>query len=163
MERKKLTCREKTFCMRYLCDGDASKAARAAGYKKYPDKHAERLMLRQDIRDEILRLCEFKKETSRYLASIGLERIAFGGVSDAVSLLYLENPAKEVLEDMDLFCVSEIKKLKDGLMEIKFFDRLKAMGELSRMTQEKEQTAVSPVYEAILAGAAALKGEGDKK
>lgn len=41
---------------------------------------------------------------------------------------------------MDLFSVSEIKRPKDGSMEIKFFDRLKALEHLESET-EGETTA----------------------
>ena len=59
---------------------------------------------------------------------------------------------------MDLYCISEIKRPKDGSMEIKFFDRLKA---LEKLTQEsgadtEERKSPSPVYEAILLGSKAL-------
>ena len=48
----------------------------------------------------------------------------------AVSLLYKNSPTSEELENADLFMVSEIKRPKDGAMEIKFFDRLKALEKL---------------------------------
>ena len=45
---------------------------------------------------------------------------------------------------MDLFLVSEIKRPKDGSMEIKFFDRLKALEKLTD-DSEKEDRA-TPFY-----------------
>lgn len=160
--KKKLTPRERAFCMGYISCADAKKAARDAGYKKNPGMHAQGLLTRQDIRDEIARLCCFKKQIGTELARLGYERLAFGSISDAVSLLYLENPTKEELAGMDLYCVSEIKRPKDGSMEIKFFDRLKALEKLMQESEPKEQTVTSPVYDAILKGALALKGTGDK-
>ena len=65
------------------------------------------------------------------LATAGYIRLAFGSISDAVSLLYMDKPSREELEKMDLFLVSEIKHPKDGAVEIKFFDRLKALEKLS--------------------------------
>lgn len=61
------------------------------------------------------------------MAAAGYQRLAFGSICDAISLLYKSDPSKEDLEGMDLFLVSEIKRPKDGSMEIKFFDRLKAL------------------------------------
>ena len=78
---------------------------------------------------------------------MGYRRLAFGKISDAVSLLYMENPSREQLEHMDLFLVSEIKRPKDGSMEIKFFDRLKALEKLTD-DSEKEDRA-TPFYDAI--------------
>ena len=48
----------------------------------------------------------------------------------AISLLFMENPSVDKLKTMDLFSVAEIKRPKDGAMEIKFFDRLKALEKL---------------------------------
>lgn len=65
------------------------------------------------------------------LATAGYIRLAFGSVADAVSLIYMDKPSREELEKMDLFLVSEIKHPKEGALEIKFFDRLKALEKLS--------------------------------
>lgn len=74
--------------------------------------------------------------------------------------LYMENPSREQLEHMDLFLVSEIKRPKDGSMEIKFFDRLKALEKLTD-DSEKEDRA-TPFYDAIAKGAEALRSETDE-
>ena len=149
----------------YLQTGDALKAVKAAGYKSCFEKRAQELLTSEKIRQEILRLCEFKKAVARESARWGFEKLAFGSVSDAVSLLYLEKPTKQELENMDLFCVSEIKRPKDGSMEIKFFDRLKALQNLFEGQEESEKgNSASPLFEAIAAGAAAIaedKNYGD--
>ncbi len=156
MKDKKLSSKERAFCLLYLKTGDAVKAVKGAGYKSSLERRAQEMLTREDIRTEILRLCEFKRTVARESARWGFERLAFGGVSDAISLLYLEKPTAQELEEMDLFCVSEIKRPKDGSMEIKFFDRLKALQSLYEKDEDEKVASVSPLFEAIAAGAAAM-------
>lgn len=70
------------------------------------------------------------------MASIGYQRLAFGNTSDAVSLLYTKEPQEADFGAMDLFMISEIKKPKDGSVEIKFFDRLKALEKLEQINSD---------------------------
>lgn len=160
MKHKGLTQREKEFCRRYICSGNAKAAATEAGYSKNPERKGEELLCREDVMEEITRLCALKKQTCAELARTGYRRLAFGSIADAVSLLYMDKPTAEELEKMDLFSVAEIKRPKDGSMEIKFFDRLKALEKLSTGTQEERE--ISPVYEAIRQGALALRKSEDK-
>ncbi len=88
------------------------------------------------------------------MASVGYQRLAFGDISDAVSLLYMENPSRGDLSSMDLFLVSEIKRPKDGSMEIKFFDRLKALEKLE--SKIEEESGVKSLFDAINEGAKAV-------
>lgn len=161
--KKGLTPREKDFCLRFANSLDAEQSARLAGYRKEPFKKAGALLLREDVISEITRISHTFEALSSSAARRGLEKLALGGISDAVSLLYLKNPDKSVLEKMDLSCVSEIKA-KDDLVEIKFFDRLKALEKLCTYSEASlENESGSPVYNAILQGARALrqKKEGE--
>ena len=68
----------------------------------------------------------------------GLSQLAFGNVSDAVSLLYMsDEEAVEKLSQLNLFNISEIKRPKGGGMEIKFFDRIKAFEKLRERQNER--------------------------
>ena len=160
MSKKGLTPREKEFCLRYCETMDSQEAARLSGYRKEPLRRAEALLVREDIQREISRLSESFEAVSRRSARRGYEKLAFGSISDAISLLYLKNPDKAQIEELDLYCVSEIKT-KDGCMEIKFFDRLKALEKLSEKKEESKEReeALPPVYDAILKGAMALGGK----
>ena len=162
MKNKGLTPREKEFCLRFSETLDAESSARLAGYSNDPLRKAGSLLSRDDILREISRLCEILKDMGRSAARRGLEKLAFGSVSDAVSLLYLKNPQPEELMKMDLTCVSEIKA-KDGLVEIKFHDRLKALEKLSAYSSEiSGDEPIHSVYDAIVQGACALsKKAGD--
>lgn len=96
-----------------------------------------------------------KERSSQDKLRQGFERLAFGSVTDAVRLLFEEGTTSS-LEGMDLFNVSEIKRLKGGGMEIKFADRLKALQCLEQLEHDGDGTAF---YQALEASAACLKEE----
>lgn len=101
-----------------------------------------------------------KKVTQKEVCE-GLRHLAFGEITDAVALLYeSEEKISERLSSLDLFNVSEIKRVKGGGMEIKFFDRLKAIDKL-REIAEKENDVSEPTsfYMALEKGARALNGD----
>lgn len=158
MKKKALSQREKDFCICYAQCGNSYEAAVKAGYVKNPAKEGERLLCRSDIADEIAFLEKQLEQTMSCLAKTGYQRLAFGNIADAVSLLFMENPSKEDLENIDLFSVSEIKKPKEGAMEIKFFDRLKALERLEALSEGKENE-INPFYQALKAGAESISRE----
>jgi hypothetical protein len=89
----------------------------------------------------------------------GLLNLAFGSISDAVSLLYLSD--EEVLErlpKLKLFNVSEIKRPKGGGMEIKFFDRLRACERLTQQSESKKDEGLS-FYQALEKSAQEIRGD----
>jgi hypothetical protein len=60
--------------------------------------------------------------------------LAFGPNNDAVKLLFFdEAPPAEVIDGLDLFNISEIRRPKGGGMEMKFFGRMEAMQRLEAM------------------------------
>ena len=138
---KKLKPRERLFCSCFVCTGDAELAAQQAGYKKDCAFEGMQMLSNEKILNEIRRLISLRKNTLSKLASVGYRRLAFGGISDALRLLYMERPTDEELKSMDLFMVSEIKKPKDGMLEIKFFDRLKALEKLENKNEETPEAS----------------------
>ena len=95
------------------------------------------------------------------MAAVGYRKLAFGKITDALRLLYAEQPDEGELEGMDLFMVSDIRRNKDGMLEIKFFDRLKALDKLGCDARE-DGDGVSGLMDAIGRGAlAAGGGEND--
>lgn len=82
-------------------------------------------------------------------AKEGFRRLAFGGIHDAVRLLFCEDVNPRTLKNMDLFAVSEIR----------FFDRIEALRLLSEL--EASGSGAQALLSAIESGAAALK-DGDK-
>ena len=153
MQGKKhiLTPRERVFCSCFVATGNETEAAIKAGFKKEPSLVGQQLLCRDDISEEIRRLHEIRRETMRSCAFSGYERLAFGNISDAVRLLYTDNPTAEQLETMNLYNVAEIKRPKDGAMEIKFFDRLRALEKLEQLDSddENQNTEALAFYKAL--------------
>ena len=91
----------------------------------------------------------------------GLRRLAFGEIQDAILLLFAdENEIMEKLPRLDLFNVSEIKRPKGGGMEIKFFDRIRALEKL-RDTKNESPSQPLSFYRALEEGALSVKNAFD--
>lgn len=156
--KKGLTEKEKLFCSYYAGFGDARGCAARAGYCISPEKSAQKLLSRADIRAEIDRL-EKERRPFSLQAEKGLFRLAFGSVADVLKLMLCEDAlSAEEIEKLDLFNVSEIKRPKGGGIEIKFFDRLKALEKLAQAGGGKEDTQ-SSFIKALSEGARLLSEE----
>lgn len=154
---KKLTEKELLFCAYYADGGDARGCAARAGFSVMPQRSAAKLLAREDIRAEISRL----EKEKRAVGSVerGLLRLAFGSVADAMKLMMCENSmTAEEIERLDLFNVSEIKRPKGGGLEIKFFDRIKALERLEKLGGGEENTQ-SSFIKALSDGAKMLSGD----
>lgn len=151
---KKLSDREKAFCGFYCELRDAFAAAEKAGFKN-PCRDGEALLGKEAVAAEIERLSALKERENADIAYAGYRRLAFGNISDAVSLLYMKEPGRNELKSMDLFLVSEIRKPKDGSMEIKFFDRLKALEKLEM--RDADDGGAQGLIDAIGRGARSLE------
>ncbi len=150
--------RELLFCAYYSQTHNAREAAARAGYRLRPELQGIRLLEREEVRAEIERL-EQRLQTAQEIRD-GYRRLAFGPVTDAIRLLFLEEaPSPGQLEAMDLFPIAEIKRPRAGGMEIKFFDRLKALEKLSQLEEQSAQDGALPFYEALEKGARALRKE----
>ena len=128
-----LSKKEIMFCYQYVKTGNSKEAAINSGYVTSPEKMGEELLAKKEISDTIEKFFQKKKKDLIYKATIGYERLAFGSISDCIKLLFSENFNLKELSKMDLFNISEIKKPKDGAMEIKFFDRIKALEKLEQI------------------------------
>ena len=124
----------------------------------FPERSALRLLRRTDIVQEIARI-DKQRETTQNDIAIGYQRLAFGCISDAVCLLFSDDVSREEIEKMDLFNISEIKRKKGGDIEIKFFDRLKALEKLAEYGSVRSDNEESSLYSAIEKGAMALRDD----
>ena len=147
---KKLTKKEKAFCVGFINSGDIAEAQAYAGVT---DGGA--LLCREEIRDELKRLSRVYNESVAYTASAGLKKLAIGDISDAVRLLYEDNPDSETLRNMDFFMISEIRR-KENSVEIKFYDRIKALSQLGENTATESEGSI---YEALMAS---VDGDNDE-
>lgn len=77
----------------------------------------------------------------------GYEKLAFGSVNDAVRLLFGKEPDPRELESMDFSNIAEIRRLKDGGLEIKFYDRIRALDCLRSLNEKG--AGDSPLYRAL--------------
>jgi hypothetical protein len=150
-----LSITEKLFCKIFAESHDARSSAARAGVVarqavplpmdtassptlQNAEATAFALLERADIRREISRWEKLRRTREAELQA-GIRRLAFGSVTDAVRLLLSEDtPTADELERMDLFNVSEIKRPKGGGLEIKFFDRLKALELLAAHSGEED-------------------------
>lgn len=89
----------------------------------------------------------------------GYQRIAFGDIRDPVRLLFCDELSSRALKTMDLFSISEIRRPKGGGMEIKFFDRIRALQCMQEMNGESEGSC--GFYDALERGADSLWGAGE--
>ncbi len=154
--------KEKLFCS-YFCETrNARNAAAKAGYGILTHRSAVKLLAREEIRKEIEHIDRTRLVSAEEVIS-GYRQLAFGSVADALKLVYYdEQPDKYELEGLELFNVSEIKKPKGGGIEIKFFDRLKALEHLEALSGGKNDDSALPFYLALEKSAAALRVSEDE-
>lgn len=156
--------KEKLFCNYYFISGNAEEAARKAGYSKKQQQTAFLLLQKESVKKTIKALKE-EEERDDTLSKIkaGLLRLAFGSYNDCISLLLKSGELSEkTLREMDFFFVSEIKSSKTGGLEIKFYDRLKALSCLLELlkSESKDDAKCSDFYKAIEESAKKMSLEG---
>ena len=157
----KLKPKERLFCMYYCQSRDPRKAAAKAGYSVLRGRAAAKLLGRTDIQAELERLDTNLTVTDGEIIS-GYRTLAFGSAADAIRLLTEDADVSAAqLEEMDLMNISEIKRPKGGGLEIKFFDRLKALERLQTLAAQAEDKGLAPFYSAIENSAAASAEDAD--
>lgn len=149
MSDKKLAKKEEEFCRYYAVLGNPREASIRAGFTVMPEYRAMCLLAKKGI---VKRIRELEKENpaDENLVSAGFRRLAFGSCADAVKLILscAEGNVPDI-DSLDLFSVSEIKYTCNKGMEIKFFDRLKALEKLSEISESGRSGAGLAFYEAI--------------
>ncbi len=152
---KGLSQKEKLFCAYYRVKHNALEAAVKAGYTVSPERAAVRLMKKEAVKAY---LAEISAENAGNREEIvaGLRRLAFGCISDSIKLAFSENIDCDGLEKLDLFGISEIKVNRGKGVEIKFFDRIKALERLSEIIGSEKESSASGFFDAIEKGARAL-------
>ena len=143
---KELTRKEKLFCLYFAMDQDAAQAAARAGYAA-PREAAARLLQREDVRNAVRDCTPPAVRDDEILA--GYRKLAFGSGADALRLLFDSVPPEQ-FDQLDLFNVSEIKRPKDGALEIRFFDRLKALEHLEAFTRRDDPRQDNALYRALI-------------
>lgn len=143
----------KNFARMFVHTRNAGETARRLGA---PADEAvcqgEKMLSSRSVQREIRRLDSQDPQTLCYVKT-GLSRLAFGAINDAALLIFDENITPEKIMKADLFNVSEIKKDKGGGVEIKFWDRQKALEKLVELDPElREVSAADKFIQAVYAG-----------
>ncbi len=82
------------------------------------------------------------KKTDTESAIEGLRKLAFGRCNDAVKLVFAEDPpSAATLGRMDLFNVASIARDKGGGVEVRFFDRQRALERLYEYAHASQEGA----------------------
>lgn len=159
MSDNSLQQKRKAFCCNYVLLGNVAEAAIRAGFDKNN-------ALLEGIR--CLRSASCKSLIAQLRAALsdggsvtsGLKRLAFGSCCDAVYLVFAEElPPADVISGLDLFNVSEIKRVKGGGVEVKFFDRQKALEKLYELeTSYSGNESAASLIEALTAESLPLRG-----
>lgn len=151
---KKLTKKEEEFCRWFSRLQNPREAAVRSGFTVMPEYRALSMLSKRNIAERIREL-EKENRADENLISAGFKRLAFGSCSDAVKLiLACKDGAVPEIDSLDLFGVSEIKYTCGKGMEIKFFDRLKALEKLSQLSETGVNAAAASFYEALERSAA---------
>ncbi|WP_407383832.1 terminase small subunit [Ruminococcus sp.] len=154
--------REKEFCRLMTVYADPIRAAREAGYKK-PERAWSELAAREEIVSEIRRRGENIRSIYESTAACGLYRLAYGGVSDALTLVFRDRLSEDDLGTLDLRSISEIKRTDKGV-EIRFCDRIKAAERLAALfSTDAEQGGSTGLLDAIRLSAEALSSASGRE
>ena len=133
--------KRKLFCYFYLKLGNVQEAGIKAGFQpSIALVEGLKILENPSYQPQLQRLQTVTNLSVARLVTTGLERLAFGSINDAVTLACSDEfPPPQVLEKLDLFNISEIKRVKGGGVEIKFADRLKAMEKLLACEKESSE------------------------
>lgn len=157
MASKKLTEQEKAFCRHYVLLRSPREAAVQAGYPEHQAQETALELLDRRAVQRFLRQV-LRRENPAGEVEAGYRRLAFGPVGDAVRVALLEEGEGLARpEALDLYCVTEIKRVRGGC-EIKLADRLQALDRLRQLEEEKKQAGPDSFYQALL-GAAEKNGD----
>ena len=136
MAKANLSDKEKRFCYYIATHRTLREAAALVGYAT-PIISGIKLMLKPAIKAYIQKLKEVDDNAGEVAA--GLRSIAFGSIADAVKLVIAKDVSEIDVDTLDLQMVSELKFSKGGGVEVKFFDRIKALERLKDVSQNDEK------------------------
>lgn len=159
MANERLTEEELLFCALFEEFGNAREAAAHSAPGNPAAVRAYHLLKNRRVAK---RLGHTERSREQYLQAVctGLRRLAFGTANDAVRLAVCGNTLSgEDIARMDLYNLSELKFGEKGV-ELKFFDRQKALELLYEIASAAEpEQKESSFYQALEQGAAVLREE----
>lgn len=145
---------QKAFCRWYLALGNPAEAARKAGFPpETAEADALKLLQTPSCRSYLAQLAAQPPLPLQSLVIAGLSRLAFGSANDAAKLVFADElPSDSVLSKLDLFHVAELRRVKGGGVEVKLFDRQKAMERLLECAAAGDTSAAANALLTALCG-----------
>lgn len=149
------------FCSCYARLCSITEAARRAGFpEESAYEEGVKTLSMPRYRRLIQRLCRDTPLEPATLVRAGLERLAFGAANDAAYLVCAEEfPSPQQLASLDLYNVAELKRVKGGGVEVKFFDRQRALERLYTLASGAESAAAQQQLFAAISGCTDEKEE----
>lgn len=158
-----IKAKEKLFCYWFQKLRNGREAAVKSGYVPlFADNTAAKLLQRADVLEHIEALDDAAQTKKLKQAAIaGLSRLAFGSVTDSVKLVFAESEeALTLLDGLDLYAVSELKRPKENALELKFFDRYRALEKLLELASaDQTNENLQALYGALEQSAAGEEGK----
>ena len=157
-----LSPREKLFCSCYVEFSNPKDSAIAAGYPKDKAFEAGSALLKEPlVQRTIKRLRKQLSAISHETVKSALQRLAFGRTNDVVALVIAEDTPENV-ENLDLFCVSELKKVQGGGGEVKLTNRLDAIRLLYELENQSNAKNTTDSFFTALKNTSSSLTEGDE-
>ena len=157
-----LSAREKLFCNCYIEFSNPYDAAIAAGYSKEKAfETGSSLLQKQQVKRHIKKLRKQLSAISHETAKSALQRLAFGRTNDVIALVLSEEMPTDI-EKLDLFGVSELKKVKGGGVEVKLTNRLDAIKLLYELENQSNDKNTTDSFFSALKNTASIMTEGDE-
>ncbi|MCB6616718.1 terminase small subunit [Ruminococcus sp. 210702-SL.1.03] len=148
------------FAENFAVFGNAYEAAVNAGTpSEQAAAEGARLLCSKTVKKRIAAAVAQKAQCP---AAEGLRRIAFGRVNDAVRLAFADDITPAMIERADLFAVAEIKRDRGGKVEMKFFDRQKALEKLIDCEREESGAAGAENLISAIYGNVSGNGKGEE-
>ena len=153
---------KRMFCYYFLKFRNIKEAGIRSGFSENEAFFEGMKILASNGTQRQLEKIKQKADFSSGLVKAGLERLAFGNINDAVKLAFSdEGMSEKELASLDLFNVSEIKRVKGGGVEIKLFDRQKALELLWEMENTADiSSSAESFFNAVKVGAEAIDNKG---
>ncbi|MBQ8824306.1 MAG: terminase small subunit [Ruminococcus sp.] len=153
--KNRISKTDSLICVWYAKLGNIREAAIQAGFS--PDEAViigTKVLMRNECQEFVKKIRSAFSQSTSESVLIGLERLAFGSNNDAVKLVFSETfSSDEMIDKLDLFSVSEIKRDKNGGVEIKFFDRQKAMDGILSYSKKQDCSSAAEQLLGALSGA----------
>ena len=103
------------------------------------------LLADPNVKKAIRKLDKEDVQTLCYVKT-GLSRLAFGSINEAAALVFADEVSRDEILKADLFNVSELKRIKGGGVEMKFFDRQKALEKLVELDPDLREVSAAQEF-----------------